>query len=395
MKTIKRGSVLLLCALLIVSLAACGFESKLTGFIDATAFMNGERNVDTHVQMTFKTSEDAETVPMTEFINDLMMGVAMQTMSGETADGISYLKDIKIGFDIVSRTYEDGVEIRIGWVGADGEVEELISMLAIGTDLYIGTEFVRIFDSVIGAFLPPDMKATLAPLYEYDYIKVSIPNAAPFTEEAPELDITAILSDTADKMSDAFKENAARILTEDFDKALKEDDGAYTLSLNTESFMSLFSSVLELIAENSEDVAATLTDLMKALSIPLPQEINASSIKNAAEETLASVRSVDVSTLPNVNYEYTVKGVGSGDDKQLGQHMKLTIPEDGIQTMLETIPDISVLPEMLELEVAQVTKIQTAPIVMPTGKVIGIEELSALMDGGLFSSTQPQIREGL
>ncbi|MDR1692245.1 MAG: hypothetical protein LBR72_02715 [Oscillospiraceae bacterium] len=377
MKTLRRGAALFLCAVLVLTLGACGFQSRLEGFINASLYMVGEQNPANHSQLIIKTSDDAEYMSFEAFMGAVMM-------AGMTED-FSFVENKKIGLDIVSKAYDGNAEIKLGWIGEDSEIEPLVSFIVDGTDLYIGTEIL----DLAGPYLSLAMPSLLA-LGEYDYIKIAGSDDPLYGSFAPpeDTDVAALLTGLSEKLSGAFKENAAAVLTEDFDKTLTEKGGVYTLSLNTESFINLLTSVLELVAGNGEEVAGTLKQFVTALGMP-DAAITGADVIQYAEEALTAAKVLDIAELPNFELMFSVKAEGKDEQKKHSVEMVFRAPEETMNKFREMVPPVTeegsgiVLPKMVDISVTSVNTVQTEEIGLPEGSsVIDMADAEELiMDG--------------
>jgi hypothetical protein len=392
--------------------------------------MSGETNLDAHAQLILKTSESAQAVSFEEFIEEITR--AVQTSAESTPsyrygaedepapeNDLAIMKNRKIGIDVSTRTYGAGAEVRIGWIGRNDVVEELLNVLYDGRDIYIGTGIFQSLYSILSdPFVLGDDADELTPILEYDYIKIDMSDLPAYTgaPAAESADISGVMSRVSAKMNDAFRDNAALVLTDDFDRALRENNGEYILTLDTASFISIYTSILGLAAENSEEVAAFLRDLLTEILTEIvgdseaadmdnfgTAELSAEAIREAAVSALRDIREYEIYKLPNVSVEYKVKAAGEGEAKQQDSGVKITVREDGIQAIYDlyaesyndaysgspygmgrTAPELINAPEMFELEQITVNKIQTSPIEMPKENVVSMEELQSLLYGDSY-----------
>lgn len=381
MKSIKRVLAITLCFVLVLSLAACGFEGKLKGFIDAATYMSDEENVASTIRMTFSTDEKAKSVSFTDYISEFTVVLR------SSEDGNNYeMPNVKVVLELVTKTYNGATEMTINWVGPNGKIDQIISMIYSGEDMYLGTGVFKLVETVLEDVMP-GMGSMLSPIYEYEYIHIQTSDAGMFAEDS-EMD-NANISDITNKltgtMNEVFKSNAARVLTKEFDKALTENKGEYTLKLDTQSLMDIMKAILNLVIENEAEINKFISELgdeMLQGTLPDFEESDSEtpSIKEQAKQMLEELNEIKINKdRPDMTLEYKVKATGKGTDKKQTYSIDLYIPPERMEALRESNNKeedsivVSDTIKMLRFNISGASSIQTKSIIPPKNKVVTIE----------------------
>ena len=380
-KLIKRTAAAALAVLLAFALTACdSFEQKLQGLIEATMFMAGEPNLNSSAVVTLRFSDSAEPVSLADFIQ--VIG------SPEFPEA---LKGMKIMLEVTSAVYADSMAVQVYWLNGDGR-EQLMSMIYLGEDLYIGTGILELAGAIDGE------AAGLLPMFGgADYLHISVPSmfgdsamfgpAGLFAGEIvlPDFDIDFAekLSELQGDLSAALRTAIEQLLTEEFDESLRVAGGEDILTLNSEMAVRFAKAALELFLEHDREiieyVLGTANSLLgEELFSESDIEYELAEAVSAVNEALAFMASDEFAgNVPEINFEYRVRAAGTGANKVQTSSVRLDMPASAMQ-MLE-------LPfDKFELSISQVVAIQAAPITAPQGATASLEDIMGDMLGGIM-----------
>ena len=381
MKSIlQRAAALVLVAALIFTVSACAaYADLVNGFVDAAAYMRDEANVRSETSVTLRFSDEAEPVSFPQFVSLVLKAVE--------AEDKAFLEGIEIGLSLTSEVYEDNSAFSVGWIGENGVVEPLITLIAVDGVFYVSTDllwYIFEIDELARYGL-------LAMSFEYvDYIRVDseyimemmATAQSEFDMDMPEIpDIPEQLIETihsaAEALVNTILEYTPSVMPDDI--LIKEKD-SYILSLDAESAMMLLSEVLSIATENESEIKDFFNEVLEAIANEMGEDYHMPDdvlfgladvdFKEVADAYGEAVMGVEIGRdVPDFGLTISVSGTGRGADKKQTTVMSFAIPEfkNGV---LDT----------LNLEISCVTTVAKDPITIPAGEKISLERVFTMLE---------------
>jgi len=382
--TLQRAAALALAAALILTVSACAaYADLVNGFVDAAAYMRDEANVRSETSVTLRFSDSAEPVSFTQF--------ASLFMKAMEAEDKSLLEEVEIGLLLTAEVYEENVAFSVGWIGKEGVVEPLMTLIAVDGTYYISTDFIWYVYEIDELA----MLSLFAMIFEYtdyirvdgEYIKEIIAQAqSEYDADMPEMpevseQLIATIHSAAEALVDAILEYTPSVLPDDI--LIKEKD-SYILSLDAESALLLLSEVLSIAIENESEVKDFFIEVFEAIAgemgedYRLPDDalsgladVDFKEIADAYDEVVMGVEiGRDV---PDFGLTISVSGTGRGTDKKQTTVMSFVMPEFNGGAL-----------DAFSLEISCITTVAKDPITTPPGEKMSLEDLIA------FFGTSPE-----
>ena len=373
---IQRAAALALVTALILTVSACAaYADLVNGFVDAAVYMRDEANVRSETSVTIRFSDEAEPVSFPQFVSLVMQAVE--------AEDKPLLEDIEIGLSLTTEVYEDNAAFSIGWIGKEGVVEPLMTLIAVDGVLYVSTELlwyiVEIDELASYGWLPM--------MFDYDYIRVDseyitemIAEAqSEYAMEAPEIpeQLIATIHSAAEALVDAILEYTPSVLPDDI--LIKEKD-SYILSLDAESALLLLSEVLSIATENESEIKDFFGEVLGAIAdemgedYRMPDDVLSDlagvDFKEIADAYNEALMDVEIGRdIPDFGLTISVSGTGRGTDKKQTTVMSFAMPELNGGAF-----------NALSLEISCVTTVAKDPITIPPGEKLSLERLITMRE---------------
>jgi hypothetical protein len=366
--------VIILAALLVFNLTACdSFEERLAGFIAASVFMADETNINSSAEITIKLSDNAKSVSLADFVT--------AAVAADPAE----LSSIEISMAIESKIYENNAELTIYWTGSEGR-EELIRVIFTGEDLYISTAVLENLKPFLNE--NEEVAAITEIIGDADYLRIQVSSlenlAALYNEKLPhsEIDFAALILGLKDDAGETLKDAIELLITEDFAEALQEIDGEYSLTLNTDIAIEFIKAALRLFVEHDSEIIDYAANIWGKFGVEISGAEIAEANDSWAARILEALSFMETSefteNIPAVNFEHRVKATGEGEEKVQTTSTWLEIAS------IATLHDKDSVFEEIELSVTTVTKIQSAPITIPQGKIFSLDEILSGVMGDML-----------
>jgi hypothetical protein len=364
--------------ILTIALTACAtYVNRVKGFTDAVTFMNGETNIRTEATMTFKFTENARPMTFSEFLKAIQNDSDIERLMTRTEFGISLALEV----------YDDTFELIIGWYNG-GQPEILMSIIFVDDTIYISTELIdyvfEMFADELEAF------GTLLSMFSVDYISLDLDSELlemldledVFGAAAMDAETEAFMLAANDKLADVMREYIPKLLTEDM---LSADGRTYTLTLNAETTIQLLKDILNLVAVNESAIKEFIRELGEVMEIE-EYALRELDELNFTEFVLEGLKALDDlvigEDLPDFDLVYTVTGTGRNAEKA----------QTSAFAFVMNLKDFDADPiDALFFDLNSVTTISKGRIAAPSGNIISVEDIVAMVEdmlgdfgGGLF-----------
>jgi hypothetical protein len=372
----------LLVAVMLFSLVSCGFEKKLEGFIAASAGMSDVTNSSTSVNLLLKTGSAAKSASLSEIVE------RFATADTEAKRDL-LVKELEVSLNVLVENYGPAYHVGLTWSPTNHSLpeESILEFYLDGNILYINTDIINLLMTLAKVGGLDDSAITqLQPILDlfkgYKWVQLDIGDILADDTivhvDLPddELDIPKYINVISNTLSESFKDNAALVLTEEFDKVLTQKGDMYTLKLDYPAIISLSKEVLNLLIENEDAVIKSANKISSELGLDFTPIEDKSELHRQLTDALNTVNEDKLTTKFNLIYSVGLTG------KDNARVQKYDIQFDGDVSTFGDIPDSL---DYIKVGVTGTTKVQSSKLTIPTDAydLMGLlESLGALGGSG-------------